>query len=150
VEWSCWIYGTSWSGELHDLVTGFVGVLLLFAIGGGALAASTRVIVEGRPRVILWFAPTVVAIGVVVTLASRGAWTSALCGDLTDDDPAMVSRHGAPAYFEVRTTRGDGTAERTLSLQIAFANCVFWTGVAAMVMAFGYERRRGRSLLRRY
>ncbi len=102
---------------LHDLGSCGIGVLILFILGGSALAAAAQIM---GPRAIGWFAPLVVVIGVVVTLLTGHAWTS----------DAEVTRYGAPAYFEVIAD------DRQLSLVAAFADCVFWTGLAAVLVAF--------------
>ena len=102
---------------LHDLGSCGIGVIALFVLGGAALAAASSVM---GARAIAWFAPLVVVIGVIVTLVSARAWTS----------DADVTRYGAPAYFEIVTDA------RSVSLVSAFADCVFWTGLAAVLVAW--------------
>lgn len=155
LAYPCSSYEADGLGQLHDLSSGPLGVIVVAAAGVGALIAGARVFSRDRQR-----AARAVTLLLIVSLAlgTAAAWLGMRLVETTAECrgpgptgwggrqlATRITRSGLPAYVVSAAIEGDSTPSRRTSPLAFAADLLFWTGIAAALTAAVSVRARPRS-----
>lgn len=155
LAYPCSSYEADGVGQLHDLLSGPLGIVMVAAFGVGAIIAGVRVFSRDRQRAARAVALLLtVSLGLgaaVAWLGTRVIKTTAECrgpGPTGWGGPQLatrITRSGLPAYVVSTAIEGDSSPSRRIAPLAFAADLLFWTGIAAALIAAVSVMARPRS-----